>query len=106
MARLFDAKSGLIARLESTEQTAQGARTIQIVPSDYQTIEGITIPMKQISKVDDTTLHVMETLAVRFNTTFARTAFDLPEEIQTLVDSRSNPQIPQPRTRESGSSNR
>ena len=97
LARLFDAKTGLIVRLESTERTPDGVRTVHIVPSDYQKIEGVTVPMKQTSKMDDKTLHVMETLAVRFNTTFAQNTFDLPDEIQALVDARANPQV-QPST--------
>ena len=80
-SRFFDVQSGLIRRMSMTQMGPQGEVTIDAYPTDYQQVEGVTIPFKQTMTTPqgDVTLSID---SIKLNKKIDDKTFDLPDAIK------------------------
>lgn len=78
-------ESSLITKIESKVVSAAGTIPVETYSSDYKSVDGIMIPQRFVMKVLNQE-RIMTISSIEQNVELPKDFFDLPDEIQALVD--------------------
>ncbi len=81
----FDQKTNLLVKVESIMEHQMGTIPIEVFMSDYKEIDGILFPHKAKAKVLGQE-RIITTESIKHNVEMPEDLFNLPEEIQALVN--------------------
>lgn len=84
--RYFDKETGHMLKMVSTQEVPNfGEMTTELIASDFKTVEGITMAHKQ-TIITSQGEAVMTIDSIQINPKLDEDAFDLPEDVQDLID--------------------
>lgn len=84
--RYFDKETGLVTKLETSQEFSHlGVVDIAVVYSEYRSIENILTPMTQSYSIEGAESYTIEYEEVDFNADIDETTFELPQEVQELL---------------------
>ena len=85
----YSVDSGLQKKTETTAQTPMGPINLEVSVSDYKEVDGIMFPHKMTQKfVDQGMTMEMSMDKIAINPEFEEDTFDLPDNIQKLVNKK------------------
>jgi zinc protease len=85
--RFFDAESGLLVKIEMTQETAQGKIPMTATLTDYRDVNGIKMPYKTVQKAQGVEIELVVESAAH-NTDVAGDKFTLPADIKALAEKK------------------
>ena len=87
MTRYFTADKGRLVKIDAVQKGMAGEVAVEVFPSEFDTIDGITLPFKQVTSMEQADI-TMEVDSIKFNEELPATRFKLPASIQKLVDEK------------------
>ena len=89
--RYFDAETGLVKRLETSQEFPQlGEVNITVSYSDYQDHDGVKMAMNHAYVLEGVASYTISYSEVSWNAEVNDTEFELPDEIRELVEGGDN----------------
>jgi hypothetical protein len=85
MTQYYDKQSGLMVKMVITVKNAMGEITVESVADDYRKEGGILVPHKLTNKAMGQQF-VISIDKVEYNAEIPASRFDLPAEVQALLD--------------------
>ncbi|MCP5054758.1 MAG: outer membrane lipoprotein-sorting protein [bacterium] len=89
MVAYYDKESKLVSRMKMEYKSSMGTMKIEINPTDYRKVDGILITHKMTMKYMQMELS-MTMDSIQHNVEIPNNRFQLPKEIQALVDKEKN----------------
>lgn len=87
MTRFFAVDSGQMLRMDAVQKGMAGEVKVEVYPSDFKEVDGISVPFKQVTSMEQGEL-TMEVDSIKFNEEISASKFKLPTSIQKLVDDK------------------
>lgn len=87
ITRYFAVEDGKMLRFDATQKGMAGEIDISVILSDFKEVDGITLPFKQVTSMDQADM-TMEVDSIKFNEAIKAERFKLPAAIQKLVDEK------------------